>query len=110
VLKAPTYYHTTTDEGLDALQSGEPIRAGTFLSRVREGARQLPKRPHRLELDIPDETTLKLYWDWIREQGRREKYPGEYWDEWRVAAQPISDYEITNVEKDPWYPWSRGGQ
>ena len=102
MLKSPIYYHSTTDEGLEALQAGEPLREGTFLSQVKEGSRQLPKRPHRLKLDIPNESAMNAYWDWIREQGRSEKSPGKFWDEWRVTNQPIEDYTILEQEADPW--------
>jgi len=98
----PTYYHSTTDEGLEALTSGSAIRAGTFLSLVQEGSQQLPKRPHRLTIHIPENAPIQLYWDWIHSTGRDTTFPGKFWDQWRVTTAPITDFTITHIEDDPW--------
>lgn len=98
----PTYYHSTTDDGLTALTNGSPIRAGTFLSLVREGSEPLPKRPHRLTIHIPEDAPIQLYWDWIHSVGRSTRFPGKYWDDWRVTTAPIANYTILAIEDDPW--------
>jgi len=98
----PTYYHSTTDDGLEALTSGSPIRSGTFLSLIKDGSQQLPKRPHRLTIQIDDESHIQLYWDWIHSVGRDTTFPGKFWNDWRVTTSPIIEYTIIEIEDDPW--------
>jgi len=39
ILKFYIFYHSTTEEGLNAFNNGEPIKEGTFMSKIKEGAR-----------------------------------------------------------------------
>jgi len=100
ILKFYIFYHSTTEEGLNAFNNGEPIKEGTFMSKIKEGARFRRRRPYRLKLQIPNIEYMS-YWDWIDSVNRSKKWPGKYWDEWIVTTKPIIDYKILEVE-DGW--------
>jgi len=119
------FYHATTDEGLAAIRRGDPLvptarsadksrrrsikktggdpeirGRGVFLSDIPDGARVLPKRPHRLHIKLSDteKRELQRYND-IRVP---TDYPGKYADHWYVSKKPIPASRVVEVEKSPW--------